>query len=200
MTQPSTPRRVALATLVLVTMTAAACGHSSPVAPDAAAASHRCGGQRSERALAAKPGSGPTASADRQFPLLAGDVHDRRTAKALRSAASTRGETTSRTASRSTTLRLEVQKGTGGLGRRRRRSRGHRARRVHGRGSLLARGIRHASARRQEEAKFRASLQGWSNIGCDAGHVIISSTRTGPMVAKSGGEMRHEVGNAGCGF
>ena len=39
MTHPSTPRHAALATLVLVTITAAACGHPSPAAPDAAASS-----------------------------------------------------------------------------------------------------------------------------------------------------------------
>ena len=197
MTQPSTPQHVALATLVLITMTAAACGHSSPVAPDAAATRTDAAVGAPSATLTAKPGSGPTASATDTFPLRAGTftIVNR---KGAQISGVYSGETSEVNGLSVTKLRIEVQKGTGALagaagvleGAGRGAFTGEGAFSLAVSGTLSARG---------KNTKFSASLEGWSNIGCADGRVIISLHADGHG-AKSGGEMRHEVGNAGCGF
>jgi hypothetical protein len=194
MRQPSTPAPVALATLVLVGMTAAACGHSSPAAPDTATA-RTDAALAMPAALASKPGGTP--SVDAKFPLLAGvfTISDR---KGNVSGIYT-GETIESNGISSTTLRLEVQSGTGGLAGAVGVLNGTGSGAFTGEGafSLAVSGNISTSARKN--AKFRESLKGWANIGCDAAHVIISLHADKHGVAR-GAELRHEVGNAGCGL
>jgi hypothetical protein len=197
MTQPSTPQHVALATLVLITMTAAACGHSSPVAPDAAAARTDAAASAPSASLAAKPGSGVSPSAV-TFPLSAGTftIAGR---KGAQISGVYSGETSEVNGLSVTKLRMEVQNGTGALAGAAGVLDGAGRGAFTGEGafSLAISGTLSASGKR---TKFSASLEGWSNIGCVDGHVIITLLADRSHGAKSGGEMRHEVGNAGCGF
>ena len=194
MTHPSTPRRAALATLVLATMTAAACGHSSPAAPDNAASSKETAETATSALLAAKHGA-PSGSAIDKFPLLAGTFTiANRKGDQINGIYS--GETVSGGDS-VTTLRLEVQNGTGNLagatgvldGK------GRGAFTGEGQFSLDVSGSLGAGDGKKR-TKFDVTLRGWANIGCDAGKIVI--TLNGDA-AHAHGELRHEVANAGCG-
>jgi hypothetical protein len=198
MTQPSTPQPVALAILVLVTMTAAACGHSSPAAPDGAAAATDAA-MAPSATLAAKPGSGAAALAAATFPLSAGTftIAGR---KGAQISGVYSGETTYSNGVSTTTLRLEVQSGTGGLAGAAGilEGKGSGAFTGEGKFSLLVSGF--LSTDGKKKSKFNASVQGSSTVACADGHVIVSLHADAPDGVKSGAEMQHEVGNAGCGF
>jgi hypothetical protein len=193
MRQPGTQAPVALATLVFVAMTAAACGHSSPAAPDAATASADAPLAAQTPELAAKPTAAAT------FPLSEGTftITGR---KGTQISGVYTGETTMSNDVSATTLRLEVQGGTGSLAGAAGvlEGKGTGAFTGEGKFSLVVSGF--LSTDDKKKSKFTASLQGWSTIDCDNGLVVISLHADGPDNAKSGAEMRHIVGNAGCGF
>ena len=194
MTHPSTPRRAALATLVLATMTAVACGHSSPAAPDAAASSKDAAAAAPSALLAArKPGS-PSGSATVKFSLLSGTF-----TIANRKGDQIRGSYSGETVfdgDSITTLRLDVQEGTGTLAGARGvlEGKGRGAFTGEGEFSLDVSGSLDSAGKKR--AKFGVSLKGWANIGCEAGTIVI--TLNGDA-AHAHGEFRHEVANAGCG-
>jgi hypothetical protein len=195
MRQPSTSRPGALATLLLVTMLAARCGHSSPVAPDVAARTDGVSLTASD-ALAAKP---PAPATTTTFPLNEGTF----------TIGNRKGELISGTYSGVssdvsgvfiTTLQLTVTDGTGSL------AGASGVLEGKGRGAFIGEGqfsldvSGSLSAGDKKNTKFGVSLQGWSNIGCDGGTIVITLNADGSRGAKSSGELRHEVGNAGCTF
>ena len=198
MTQPSTPQHVALATLVLITMSAAACGRSSPVAPDAAAARTDAAASAPSASLAAKPGSGVAPSAAR-FPLSAGTftIAGR---KGARVSGIYTGETIELNGVSTTTLRLEVQNGTGGMAGAAGVLEGKGSGAFTGEGKFTLQVSGSLATDGKKKSKFRASVQGSSTLACADGHVIVSLHADGPDATKSGADMQHEVGNAGCGF
>jgi hypothetical protein len=199
MKQPSTFGPGALATLVLITMTAAACSHASPAAPDTAAARADAALMAPSPTLAAAPGSSATATAAVTFPLSAGTftIAGR---KGTQISGVYTGETSVSNGVSTTTLQLEVQGGTGGLAGAAGvlEGKGTGAFTGEGKFSLVVSGFLSTDAKKK--SKFTASLQGWSTISCDNGQVIVSLHADGPDDAKSGAEMRHVVGNAGCGL
>jgi hypothetical protein len=199
MKQPSTVGPVALAALLVITMTAAACGHASPAAPDAGTAHAATALMALSPTLAAAPGSSATATAAVTFPLSAGTftITGR---KATQISGVYTGETSVSNGVSTTTLRLEVQGGTGGLAGAAGvlEGKGTGAFTGEGKFSLLVSGF--LSTAEKKKSKFTASLQGSSTISCDSGQVIVSLHADGPDDTKSGAEMRHVVGNAGCGF
>jgi hypothetical protein len=193
MRQPGTSGPVALATLVLNMVTAAACGHASPAAPDTATA-------RADAALAGQPpglAAKPTAAAT--FPLSGGTftITGR---KGTQISGVYTGETSMSNDVSATTLRLEVQGGTGSLAGAAGvlEGKGTGAFTGEGKFSLVVSGF--LSTDDKKKSKFTATLQGWSTIDCDNGLVVISLHADRPDNTKSSAEMRHIVGNAGCGF
>ncbi len=197
MTQPSTPQHVALATLVLITMTAAACGHSSPVAPDAAAARTDAAASAPSASLAAKPGSGVSPSAA-TFPLSDGTftISNRKGANV---SGTYRGETTEAGGVSTTTLRLDVNSGTGKFAGAKGVLQGT------GRGAFTGEGpfsldvSGTVATNAKKKSKFSASVAGKARLLCDEGTVIVELHAEGAAGAKIEA-MRHVVGNAGCSF
>jgi hypothetical protein len=189
MTQPSTPRPVALATLVLVTMTAASCGHSSPVAPDAAAAPSEAAAA-APATLTGTPGSG-AASTVETFPLSSGTftISGRKggTVTGVYS-----GETTELNGVSVTTLKLEVTGGTGSLAGAAGVLDGKGTGAFTGEGTFALEVSGFVSTDGKKKTKFSAALLGSSTLACESGHVIVSLHASAPN------ELRHEVGNAGC--
>jgi hypothetical protein len=180
-------------------MTAVACGHSSPVAPDAAAAPADAAIAPSST-LAAKPGSAPSASGTATFPLLAGTftIGGR---KGSQISGVYTGETTDGGGISVTTLRLEVTSGTGSLAGAKGILEGTGRGAFTGEGAFALEVSGTLATNAKKRTKFSASLEGTSQIDCDeAGRVIISLHADGPNGTKSSGEMRHQVANAGCGF
>jgi hypothetical protein len=197
MTHPSTPRHAALATLVLVTITAAACGHPSPAAPDAAASSKDAApAAPSALAAAKKPGSPGGSTA--MFPLEAGTF-----TIANRKGASISGvysgETNEGGGVSVTTLRLEVQKGTGNFAGASGVLEGKGTGAFTGEGGFALDVAGTLATDGKKRSKFNATLHGDSRIGCDAGRIVITLHADGPDGVRSAGDMRHEVANAGCG-
>ena len=196
MTHPSTPRRAALATLVLATMTTAACGHSSPAAPDSAASSKEAASAAPSALLAAKPGSpsGPAAS----FPLEAGyfTITNRKGASI---SGVYSGETNEGGGVSVTKLRLEVQKGTDNFTGASGVLEGKGTGAFTGEGAFVLDVAGTLATDGKKKTKFKATLHGDSRIRCDAGRIVITLHADSPDGVRSGGDMRHEVANAGCG-
>jgi hypothetical protein len=176
-------------------MTAAACGHSSPAAPDGATARTDAAVAAPSATLAVKPGSGDVPAAGVSFPLSAGSfsISDRK--GALSGVYS--GETTESNGVSITTLRLEVRSGTSGLSGATGVLKGTGVGAFTGEGAFSLAVTGTLATAKKGSAKFSESLKGWSNIGCDGGRVIISLHADGHGKA-SGADLRHEVGNAGC--
>jgi hypothetical protein len=197
MRQPSTQAPVAVATLVFVAMTAAACGHSSPAAPDAATAPPDAAATAPSATAAVGHGSGVTPAADARFPLSAGTFTISGRRGALSGIYS--GETTESNGVTMTTLRLEVQSGTGNLSGATGVLNGTGSGAFTGEGAFSLAVSGRLATIGKKNGKFSESLKGWSNISCDGGRVIISLHADGHGTA-SGADLRHEVANAGCGF
>jgi hypothetical protein len=194
MTQPSTRRHVALATLVLVTMAAAACGHSSPVAPEAAASGSEAA-IAPTATLAAKPGSSTTTGAVATFPLSEGTftIANR---KAGQVSGTYRGETTDTNGVSVTKLRLDVISGTGAFAGATGVLEGNGRGAFTGAGAFSLKVSGFVSTDGKKKAKFSASIQGSSQVlPCDGGKLIVSLSSDG---TKSRSTLQHTVGNAGC--
>ena len=163
MRHPSTSRHVALATLALVTITAAACGsHSSPAAPDAAASAADATAAASSE-LAARPGKGGAGPTVR-FPLLAG-TFTIATRRGAQISGTYTGETSEVNGQSVTALRLDVQSGTDDL------AGASGVLEGKGRGAFTAEGefsldVSGSLQAGEKRTKFGLSLKGWSNIGC----------------------------------
>ncbi len=108
MTQHRAFRPIALVTLSLLVMSAAACGHSSPAAPDPVAVTNTAAASTTAIVPAVEPSTTAT------FPLSEGKftITDR---KGAQLSGTYRGETSETAYSSVTTLTLEVTGGTGGL-------------------------------------------------------------------------------------
>jgi len=174
-------------------MTAAACGHSSPAAPDAAASSKDAAAAAPSALLAAKKPGSPSGSPTVKFSLLSGTFTiSNRKGDEIRGSYS--GETVLDGDS-ITTLRLDVQEGTGTLAGATGvlEGKGRGAFTGEGAFSLDVSGALNSVGKRN--AKFGVSLKGWANIGCEAGTIVI--TLNGDA-AHAHGNFRHEVANAGC--
>ena len=192
MTQPSTSRHVALATLVLVAITAAACGHSSPAAPDAAASTSDAA--TAPAALAAKPSPAWTNT----FPLSDGTftISNR---KGGQVSGTYRGETTDTDGVSVTKLRLDVLSGTGVFAGATGVLEGD------GRGAFTGEGFfslevsGFVATDGKKKAKFDASIQGSSRIlPCDGGRLIVSLSSNDSGGTKGDSSLQHVVNNAGC--
>ena len=195
MTQHRAFRPIALATLSLLVMSAAACGHSSPAAPDLVAATNTPAASTTAIGAAVEP---PTTNT---FPLSAGTftITDRKGAQLMGVYA---GETSESASSSVTTLTLEVTGGTRGL----KSAKGTLE--AHGLGAFTGEGAFSldisgtiATSGGKKSAKFSATLSGTSSLACSDGHVIIRQSADGSGGTKNGrvrAVMQHEVGNAGC--
>ena len=189
MTQPSTRRHVALATFVLVAMTAAACGHSSPVAPDAAASNNDAAATASA-ALAIKPKADPPTErfslSDGAFTIegrKGGEIHG-----------TYLGETVVLNGVPVTTLQLTVNGGNGVFAGASGQLEGRGTGIFTGEGAFALEVSGFVSTDEKKNAKFNAELAGSFEASCVDTHVIVSVT-TSPGVEPP---LHHQVGNAGC--
>ena len=189
MTQPSTRRPVALATLVFVSITAAACGHSSPVAPEAAAAQHEAAAVAPT--TQSKPGPSDVGSTAIKFPLSAGSFTlSSRKGDEISGVYS--GETVELNGISVTTLKLEVKGGTGALNGASGLLEGKGTGAFTGEGTFALEVSGFVATDGKKKAKFSTALLGSSKLSCESGHAIVSLDGGAPN------ELRHEVGNAGC--
>jgi hypothetical protein len=189
MTQPSTRRHVALATLALAAMTAAACGHSSPAAPEAATTSNDAAAI-APTALS-KPGSKTNAET---FPLsgrsftIQGPNGDQITGEAKS------GESTIRLNGPSTTtLTLVVTGGTGALSGASGVLDGKGSGVFTGEGYFALEVSGFLSTGDKRKTKFTAAFEGSATVSCESPHVIVSLSDSNNV-----NQLTHEVGNAGC--
>jgi hypothetical protein len=190
MTQPSTRRHVGLATLTLVAMTAAACGHSSPVAPEAAMPNDAAA---TPQATLSKPGSSNAGSTEARFPLSAGSFTlSGRKGGQIYGVYS--GETVQLNGVSVTTLKLEVKGGEGALAGASGVLDGKGTGAFIGEGTFALEVSGFVSTFRKKNVKFSAALAGSSEISCADTHLIVS-LRTSPNVEPA---LHHQVGNAGC--
>jgi hypothetical protein len=195
MTQHRAFRPIAFATLSLLVMSAAACGHSSPAAPDPVADTNTPAASTTAIVAAVEPPATST------FLLSAGTftITDR---KGAQLSGVYTGETSESTTSSVTTLTLQVTGGTGALKGATGTLEGHGLGAFTGEGafSLDISGTI-ATNGGKKSAKFSATLSGASRISCSDGHVIIRQSADGSGGTKDGrlgAMMQHEVGSAGC--
>lgn len=191
MTQPSTRRHVALATLALAAMTAAACGHSSPVAPEAATTADD--GAATTLTALSKPGSIKPGSTAARFPLTEGSfrISGRRGGQIN---GNYYGETVEANGVSVTTLTLVVKGGTGVLAGASGTLEGRGAGAFIGEGAFALEVSGFVSTAGKKNVKFSAALAGASEVSCVDTHLIVS-LRTSPNVEPA---LHHQVGNAGC--
>jgi hypothetical protein len=195
MTQHRAFHPIAVATLSLLVMSAAACGHSSPAAPDAVAATNM-----PAASATVSPASVETPPAA-TFPLLAGTftITDGRGTQ-LSGVYS--GQTSTSDAGEVTTLTLKVKSGKGALKNAAGTLEGHGLGAFTGEGafSLSVSGTI-GTGSGKKSVQFSATLTGVSRISCTGGRIIIDQRADGSASTKGGhvdANLHHEVGNAGC--
>jgi hypothetical protein len=176
-------------------MSAAACGHSSPAAPDPVAASNAPEASATATAAGVEPQTVAT------FPLSGGTFAIVNRKGAQLSGVYT-GVTSTSDGNSVTTLTLQVTGGTGGFSGAAGTLDGHGLGAFTGEGAFsldLAGTI--SSGKGKKSEKFSTTLTGESLISCIDGHVIISQHSDGsggPKNGRVGAQMQHVVDNAGC--